>query len=163
MMAELCPATLATLVRLERSNWLSMVGVKDTTKALVLSSWSDAIASETESDWQDIKLEAANRFRVKLLRQDKTRFNQWNSIVDRVKPIVLELVERKTSRVVLQESLPKAFLDAVQWDILHLFMETEFSDLIEPAFYAGTAYWYASGHFPCGWEGELPAGRPIIY
>lgn len=32
-----------------------------------------------------------------------------------------------------------------------------------PGFFAAQAYWYSVGHFPCGWDGEFPAGTRIIY
>jgi len=65
--------------------------------------------------------------------------------------------------VVRENDLPKAFEDTVQWDIIHLCMEAEYADVYPPGFYASQGYWYAKGHFPCGWQGEFPLGTRIIY
>ena len=54
-------------------------------------------------------------------------------------------------------------LSAVQWDILHVCMEAEYADVYPPGFYASQAYWYVKGHFPCGWQGEFPNGKLIVY
>ncbi len=37
------------------------------------------------------------------------------------------------------------------------------ADVYPPGFYASQAYWYASGHFPCGWRGKVPQGKLIVY
>jgi hypothetical protein len=80
-----------------------------------------------------------------------------------VKPRVEDLVERKTRNIVLAENLPRAFVDTVLWDILHVCMESEFADSYPPGFYASQAYWYFKGHFPCGWEGDFPIGQIVVY
>ena len=157
------PRTQATLEELERAEWFRSVGVKDTEAAVVLSSWAEAVESCASDAWQDLLLEAANRHREQLLQKDKERFRRWNEIVREVKPSVLALVARKIEPVVREHSLPKVFGDTVNWDILHLAMEAEYADVYPPGFFASQSYWYAHGHFPCGWQGEFPAGKLVIY
>jgi hypothetical protein len=65
--------------------------------------------------------------------------------------------------VIDANSLGQAFVNAVRWDILHLAMEAGFADVYPPGFFASQAYWYACGHFPCGWRGKFPQGKLIIY
>ena len=77
--------------------------------------------------------------------------------------MTVPFVKQKIEAVVLENQLPKVFEDTVQWDILHVCVEAEYADTYEPGFYASQAYWYVNGHFPCGWEGQFPAGRLIIY
>src|SRR5262249_31632568 len=60
-------------------------------------------------------------------------------------------------------ALPKVFGNTVRWDILHLCMEAEFADVYPPGYYASQAYWYAHGHFPCGWRGEFSSGTLIVF
>jgi len=67
------------------------------------------------------------------------------------------------SKVAVANKLPKSFEDTVQWDILHLAIESEYSDIFPPGFYASQAYWYLKGHFPCGWEGNFPKGKLVVY
>jgi hypothetical protein len=155
--------TKATLAELEAANWFINVGKNDSQRAQFLSSWDDAVRSCSSPQWEEIRLEAANRFREKLAKIDLNRFRKWNELIKEIKPVVEALVDRKSKGIVEQYALPKAFIDVVRWDVLHLCMECEYADIVPPSFYAGQSYWYANGHFPCGWDGELPGGRPIVY
>lgn len=153
----------ATLEELESVEWFRAVGKQDTQVAIVLSSWEEAIAYCSSLDWENLQLEAANRYCEQLLLRDKERFKQWNQVVEIVKPVTEALVVRKIASVVKEYHLPKVFEDTVKWDVLHLAMEAEYADVYPPGFYASQAYWYRQGHFPCGWQGEFPEGMPIIY
>jgi hypothetical protein len=157
------PRTIATLNRLENADWFSRVGVKDAAIAIVLSSWEEAIAHCSSLEWENLCLEAANQYREHLLERSKERFERWNDVVREVKKIVIPLVQRKIEPVVRANNLPISFENTVNWDILHLLMESEYADVYPPGFYAGQAYWYAKGHFPCGWQGGFPGGVPIVY
>jgi tRNA/tmRNA/rRNA uracil-C5-methylase (TrmA/RlmC/RlmD family) len=157
------PRTVATLNEIEKADWFSCVGKQDTSAAIVLSSWKEAIESCGSHDWQNLCLEAANQLRERILQRSRERFKRWNEIVDEVKPTTEALVRRKIEAVVRQHKLPLVFMHSVQWDVLHLCMEAEYADVFPPAYYASQAYWYVKGHFPCGWKGEFPKGMLIIY
>jgi hypothetical protein len=84
-------------------------------------------------------------------------------VAGELKSLTVPLVQRKTSGIIQQHHLSKAFEDAVQWDILHACIEAEYADVYPPGFFASQAYWYVKSHFPCGWEGEFPEGKLIVY
>jgi hypothetical protein len=155
--------TRATLAELENHDWFSAVGQKDTEAAIVLSSWKEAIASCKSDEWQDLLLEAANRYTEKLAGISPERFQSWNLIVREVKPFTMPLVARKIEHVQTANKLPKIFAATVNWDILHVCMEAEYADVFPPGFFASQAYWYVHGHFPCGWQGNFPEGKLIIF
>lgn len=155
--------TQATLKQLDEVEWFRAVGQKDTDVAIILPSWIEAIASCASVDWENLCLEAVNRYCKQLMSRDKERFNQWNAIANAVKAVTIPLVTRKIEQVVKENGLPKVFEDTVQWDIVHLAMESEYADIYPPGFYASQAYWYVKGHFPCGWQGRFPDGKLIIY
>lgn len=158
------PRTTATLDSLRKIEWFRNVGVRDAQAATVLASWDEAIASCSSPEWEDLCLEAANQYRERLVERSPTEFARWNEVVQEVKPAAIALVREKTQDVVARNSLPKVFVDTVEWDILHLCMESEYADIQQPGFYASQAYWYAQGHFPCGWEGPFPdGGKLVIY
>lgn len=163
LQADLSPATLATLERLRGVEWFANVGRRDTDGADVLATWDEAIEHCSSVEWENLCLEAANQYRERLVEASPSSFARWNEVVALVKPVSQALVREKTADVVAREGLPKVFLDTVDWDILHLCMEAEFSDVREPGFYASQAYWYAAGHFPCGWRGAFPDGRLVIF
>lgn len=139
------------------------MGVIDTSSAIVLSSWAEAIASCESPRWQDFYLEAANRYRDRLVGLSPQRFSQWNDLVREVKKVSVPLVQGKIESLMQKEKLPKVFSDCVQWDVLHTCMEAEYADVFPPGYFASQAYWYMKGHFPCGWEGNFPEGKLVIY
>ncbi|WP_131989873.1 hypothetical protein [Chthoniobacter flavus] len=156
--------TIATLQDLEKAVWFSYVGVKDTTAAIVVSSWPDAISYCSSVEWGDLCVEASNQFRERLLERSKERFEKWNEITLELKKATVPFVQRKIEAVVREHNLPKIFEDMVQWDILGVCMEAEYADVYPPGFYASHAYWYVKGHFPCGWQGgPFPNGTLAIY
>jgi hypothetical protein len=157
------PRTLADLDDLEKGEWFHAVGAKDTDTAIVLSSWGEAIEHCGSVGWENLLLEAANQYRERLRERSRERLAKWNQVVDEIKPVTEALVRRKVRAVCSKHELPKVFEDTVRWDILHLCMEAEYAAVYPPGFYAGQAYWYVKGHFPCGWQGEFPQGKRIVY
>jgi hypothetical protein len=80
-----------------------------------------------------------------------------------LKAITIPFVQHKIEAVVGQNNLPTVFENMVQWDILGVCLESEFADLYPPGFFTSNAYWYTKGHFPCGWQGDFPQGKLMIY
>lgn len=158
------PRTVATLNQLKHVEWFERVGIKDAEgDAEVLGSWHQAIESCDSPEWEDLCLEAANQFCERLVERSPARFSKWNDVVRDIKPTVLDFVKLKTRRVITENDLPKVFIDSVNWDILNLCMESEYADVFPPAFFASQGFWYMSGHFPCGWKGQFPEGKIIIF
>src|ERR1700752_3699285 len=147
--------TTNTLEKLEKIEWFGSVGVHDVQTPNILSSWTEAIDSCSSMEWQDLLIEAANEYRKQILKVSKERFTQWNEVIREVKKYTMPMVSKKIEKVVKENSLPKIFEDTVNWDIMHLAMEAEYSDVYKPGFFASQSYWYAKGHFPCGWIGEF--------
>lgn len=157
------PRTVATIEDLMQADWFCNVGVHDTTDAIVLSSWKEAVESCSSLEWENLCLEAANQYRMRLRERDPHRWREWNAVVDRVRPVADEISTNKTRKVIQENRLPKRFLDMVRWDITGLLMESEYADVYPPGFYASQAYWYVAGHFPCGWRGQFPNGILVVY
>ncbi len=157
------PRTAATLEHLERADWFAAVGVRDTSAAVVLSSWVDAVESCGSLEWENLLLEASNQYHERLAERSKERWAIWNDIVDEIKRATIPRVQRKVASVCAEHRLPQVFEDTVQWDILGVCMEAEYADVYPPGFYASQAHWYGKGHFPCGWQGTFPEGKLIVY
>lgn len=157
------PRTRATIDRLEQVDWFAAVGRPVDGPFVLVQSWDAAIASCCSQEWEDLLLEASNRYTDLISRKAPGLFQKWNKITEEMKAVTVPLVQRKIERVVRENDLPKVFEDTVQWDILAVCMEAEYADVQPPGFFKSQAYWYVSGHFPCGWEGEFPEGRLIIY
>ncbi len=157
------PRTTATLERLANVEWFTAVGVKDTDAAIVLSSWDEAIEHCSSATWEDLLSEASNQYCERLAERDRARFSMWNEVVGELKRVTVPFVRQKIARVVPEHRLDTVFEDTVQWDILSVCLEAEYADVYPPGFCASQAYWYVSGHFPCGWKGAFPEGTLIIF
>lgn len=155
--------TEATLRQLDGIEWFTKVGVVDTKAAIVLGSWKQAMEACGSAAWQDLTHEAANQYCERLFERDRARFNRWNDVMLEVRPSAVELAQRKIAKVKRDWNLPSVFDETVEWDLMHLFMESEYADIQPPGFFASQSYWYANGHFPCGWKGQFPTGSLVIY
>jgi hypothetical protein len=155
--------TRATLAEFDSAAWFRAVGLPVEGPFVILSSWEDAIASCTSSEWEELLLEASNRYTDLLASKAPARFQSWNQVVVELKALTEPLVSRKVATVLEEHDLLKEFVDSVQWDILGACMEAEFADVQPPGFFASQAFWYVQGHFPCGWKGDFPDGRLILY
>ena len=159
------PATFALLEELENASWFSRVGIKaDSTTAMVLASWPEAIEHCGSFEWEEMRNEVKNQYCERLAERSPKRWNRWNEVVNEVKNVTVPLVNRKIEAVVRAHHLPEIFRFCVRADITMLFMESEYADVSPMGFFAGISCWYIKGHFPCGWRGDtLPNGRFVIY
>ena len=150
------------LDRLRAVKWFSRCGSKGSHEALHLASWEDAISHASSPAWEDIRLEAANTLRDKLGNVGKGLLNSWNDRVTAVKPLSEALVAEKALEFPMPDIANSLRVEA-GWDILHLCMECEYLDHIDPGFYHSLAFFYDSGHFPCGIDGDPATGRMIVF
>lgn len=162
-MLEPRPRTIATLDKLASVNWFRNVGEKDQTMVQYVQSWDEAYISCSSTDWENLTLEATNQLRERIKENNADRFIEWNDIVRTVKPFSESLSEEKTRGIFSNNEIHQVVLSCVKWDILHLCMEAEYSDIVEPAFFSSLSYYYFNGHFPCGFSGSFPDGRFIVY
>lgn len=157
------PRTKATLDELSGAVWFSAVGQSVDGPSVILKSWDEAIASCSSDEWENLQLEAANRYREAVLSRSRQRYEQWNTSAEEMKKAIVPLVGSKAGPAMEAFGQSRVFRDAVEWDILHLCMESELADVYPPGFFASQAFWYVRGHFPCGWKGAFPEGRLVLY
>ncbi len=158
-------ATQATLKQLREARWFGNVGLpwRGESVVQVVSSWAEAFESCADPAWEELQLEAANRFREKLLKASAPRLNDWNTVAAEVRVVASKIVAEKSQAIERKFQAPKSFIASVEWDVAHLLMEAEFSDVCSPGFFASQGFWYMEGRFPCGWKGAFPLGTLVIY
>src|ERR1700687_4386008 len=115
--------TIATLDQLEKASWFSRVGINEGAGTAVVATWPEAMDRCDSSAWDDLQLEALNRYRVCIARRSAARLHLWNNTLDEVKKISRPLVDRKTAAVVREHALPDIFKIVVNWDITGFCME----------------------------------------
>jgi hypothetical protein len=159
---KLHPRTTATLQALRAVEWFRAVGHAEGTNIVTVATWAEAM-EWSGGAWRDVQLEAANQVTEALLAKSIQDFRKWNEAVNAIKPIVVELVRTKTKAVADRENLEASFENSVAWDILHLALEAQFSDVIQPGFFAQLGYWYEKGNWPCGWQGPIERGKLVVF
>ena len=157
------PETEIILRDLKTLEWFHAIGQPIHGDVTTAATWSDAVKHLSGHQWQKIKLEWRNELTLWLHLHHCARFQQWNELVTALNPHFMPIVERNVDRAVADETLRKAVRDAANWDILHLLMEAEYSDLREPKYYAALGLVYLDGHLPCGWDSKHSGGRIIVY
>ena len=158
------PETKTILDDLKNTQFFLSVGepVKDK-NVIGLKSWKQAIKSAKKIDWQNLKLEWGNILSGTLAVQHTERFQNWNNVAIDMKTYLMPIVDEKVAALGLPEDLGRRLHSSVAWDLLSLLMESEYSDLVKPYYYAALGVIYFDGHFPCGWEGEYPKGKLVVY
>ena len=163
-MKKLKPETIAAFDALARVEWFHAVGTPLYDEPVfAVKSWAIAVKRCSSLSWGNLTLRIQGDLTVWLCKNAPARYRAWNGLVDAIKARAQPLVAAKTARVVAEHDLPKAFVDSVRWDLLHVGMEHEYADLVPLGFFTRQAKWYERGRFPCGWSGKYPAGEPMIY
>lgn len=156
--------TKGIMERLENVHWFANAGLKDIPDATFVANWLAAVASFASSQWENVQLDALNILGQNVLARSQQFYNQWNNHVIELKPVLDDLIKRKSDLIVRQENLPIEFIGNIYADLLGAAMEAEYSDIVAPGFYTNVILdCYLKGHFPCGWEGDFPKGRLIVY
>lgn len=130
-----------------------------------LSSWQAAAEHSAKPEWENVELEAQNQLTLWLHQNARDRFRQWNELVQLHKQATINpLVESRIAPLERGLGIPHTLAPSIEWDILGALMENSFLDLNHPAlFFLEIFIVYEGGHFPCGWDGDWPDGRLIVY
>jgi len=163
--------TRYALEALENIEWFAHVGEPiDNSKVVQASSWEQALrrcpAIGDNLEWENVAWEVHARCCNTLASLAKDRCDSWNDRVDELNPYIDSLLVRKLDPIVRQRGLAHELVEAVRQDIRSYLLECEFADIVPPGFYSAFAYFYAAGHFPCGWKGDFPnvtEGKLVIY
>lgn len=155
--------TIATLQQIESISWFSQVGQNLEEDVVACSSWELALKYAAQLRWENYKYQKAGDLSEALMRQDRNRYRKWNSTVRELKAALEAKVFPAVRAYQHAQGLPDLLLHEVQWDMLHVLLEAEYSDVIEPGFYTDHAFWYFQGHFPCGWESKEGNFLPRVY
>lgn len=153
-----------TLAALEKLDWFWNVGQAIGADAAQVHSWKEALRICRSRDSDNVQLESQNLLTEKLCFQFPDKYHgKWNPLVTRVKKKTDPLVLRKVLASACCPKLPEPVLAMIRSDVRLIIMELEYADIVPPRFFAQRAKWYLAGHFPCGWEGDFPQGRLIVY
>lgn len=157
------PGTVQKLRELKNYPWFSRAGTSTGRDLDFGLSWDEAIAEASRVEWSNVQLEGKNQLTRNLSHNHRQRFRQWNRIVEEVKAAQEQIFSGIIIPLAREKALPKSFENTVRWDLLCICMEVEFADIVPPCFYNRLDHCYETGHFPCGWEGDYPQGRLLVF
>lgn len=152
-------ATVGQLLREPLFRRLATGPMPVSSRSLYESDVTTAVRLAGSEGWQALKQEALNQYRVRLSESSKSRFNQWNDVLGEVNRCLGARFDSALAAGVECHPVLQPILPTVRLDFVLLSMEAEYSDVYQPSFYSGLAYWYMNGYLPCSWDGDFPSGR----
>jgi hypothetical protein len=155
--------------RLPAINWFSHCGepfrLDLTMEIEPVPGWPQAMESCLAPAWEEAQLDAQNQLTLWLHEHHREQYRKWNDLVLTHRAAVIEPLSRE-QWVPFQQShdLDLRFVNSVEWDILGALMENSFLDTGHRCFFfLELLTVYEVGHFPCGWRGNWPAGKLLVY
>lgn len=146
--------------------WLQRCGKTDNLGFDVeyLSSKRDAEKNINATKWENMCLERKGDFTTYLLKNHKDEYNKyWNDEVRMIKEQYISRISEKVNIVLTNSGFSVSILDDIKMNILSIFMLEYYSEYYSSDFYNRMLVIYLAGHLPCGWMGEYPNGKFIVY
>ena len=154
--------------RLKAIDWFAKCGepVKlDLTMPVVqVTSWEEAADSCQERESKSSRLQAQNQLSGWLHVHAHAEFQEWNDRVDEHNRILAPVVEKRWKPFFESRNLPVKLLHATDWNVGSALTEESYLNTGHRCFFFHELLLvYEAGHFPCGWIGEWPEGKLVIY
>ena len=129
-----------------------------------IKSWHDVLVACGSLEWETARLRTSGDLSIHVLRQFDSRYGQWGKITSAWSPLIRSTVARHLAPIQSRYQLPEEVAWSAHWGILHGLLRWEYDDCGKPPqFYSRVLDLFERGHFPCGWQGNYPAGRLIVY
>ena len=125
-----------------------------------VKNWTQAAKTCGFVKWNNNQLMARNGLQHAIEKQYPKlgmweRFQEWNPLCEELRPAILSFVDTLLPKIPVKDKELKNIRNSVSWDIMFTCLEIEYNDIVNPIFYIPHLDpWYASGHFPCGWDGD---------
>lgn len=166
---ELNSRTLELLTQFGQVEWFIQSGKTfDDPGVTHPANTSDALHSFFSRGWENIRLEAQNNLSGFLSDNYRQLFSEtWNDIVHFSEPILqpsfLRIQAAAKNRLLVDDRTSDKLQDLIRRDFFGACHESEYADVAAPSLYSEMSRWYLAGHFPCGYEGQWPNGRLIVW
>lgn len=114
--------------------------------------------------WENICLEERGNFTAFLHINHNEDYNKfWREMVRKIKSEYISVIS-ESLEVALQDNKDKdSIIIDIKSNLVILFMLNFYSEYYKSDFYDKMLEIYLSGHLPCGWSGNYPEGKFIVY
>jgi hypothetical protein len=161
---NLKPATREFLLALHEITFFAHVGSPSSDPtARHVHSWIAAMRNCNQQDWNNAQLDMSNDIGRRVRSVSKRLYSTWNSVVHRVNPHIEYLFRRKLRLFRVKFFFYPPLTHSIRCDLRRCCIEKEFQDLCGTGYSTRIGEHYLNGHLPCGWEGDYPRGRLIIF
>jgi hypothetical protein len=148
--------------RIDAINWFSNIGGEYHSAETRLVARAEALQLIGEAKWENVTLAAANEISGFLARKYANEFQWWNNLAQQAKSFFHDHLIHK---IPAPEGVDKELLmRCIEWDVVHFLIEDAYKEnLPHPLFFESLIKVYASGNLPCGWQGEWPDGKLLVW
>lgn len=159
--------TQKIIQKLAAVDWFSAVGQELDVDVERVTSWQQAAQKCEEVEWESVHWRVRSKLfeiidvAAKAAKGDSPR--NWNTVMHEIEAELLPIVHEKTKLVIEGFSLSKLVIAQIEWDITHYAASVDYSDVYASSFYHQLGQLYLDGHFPCGWSGDYPVGKVIVF
>ncbi|WP_017348345.1 hypothetical protein [Pantoea sp. A4] len=152
-----------SLDRIRNINWFSSVGEPvHILDGLLISDPIMAAHELSQPSWEDTTLEASNSISSYISMKYPSIFQGWNNVAKEAKHFFDSEVSLNIPK--LDGFDGELVIQCIGWDVVHYFIEDFYKDKISGGlFFNRLISIYETGHLPCGFDGEWPLGRVMIY
>lgn len=152
-----------SLDRIRNINWFSSVGEQvHILDGLFISDPIMAAHEISQPSWEDTTLEASNSISSYISIKYPSLLQSWNDVAKEAKHFFdSEVCLNIPSLGGFDDEL---LIQCISWDVVHYFIEDFYKDKVNgDLFFDKLISIYEAGHLPCGFNGQWPLGRVMIY
>ncbi len=144
---------------------LTRVGTSELSDTTRVSTWSDAMRICNDEATSRVLVESMNQVGAKVQQVDYNLYNLWNIFANHSKPRLPELADKFIRPRVPAGMDAKIVIDQINWIVIGATIERCYAivGIVEPMWATRWCQMIVDGYLPCGWEGEFPSGRTIVF
>lgn len=128
-----------------------------------VASWSEAERHCTSIKWRDIQADIKSKYIHNLVEKHNVPLVSWNEDVRILRESIGPVIQDKLRGYAENLFLFHKVVASVRWDFLAIGMARYYEAVYADYYYHQLLKLYISGRFPCGWSGDWPEGKLILF
>lgn len=124
----------------------------------------EVIKTINSIEWENVCLEESGNITEYLAVHNKEEYNKnWNQLVKKIKLEVLPQIIDKIQEEIAKKGFPENVIDDIKFNLVTILTSDAYSKYYSSEFCSRLLKIYTSGHLPCGWDGEYPDGKIVVF
>jgi hypothetical protein len=151
------------IARIKKCDWFANVGTGELEGVGRVGSWKEVKQHLEGDEWDTMGLASLNDHHKATSKSPKKLQDVWNDGFDDLFDVIDELLERTLLPVIKKRKIPNSVLDSFQSKIIVLFSQLHHFGADYQSIDRSIVEWYLAGHCACGYGGDYPHGKLIVY